>query len=114
MTVLVQPLVDTQISKLISLVCGPTLTDREAEVFDHCQTLGVVYTGFVDGEFVCCWGLIPPSFLANEAYLWMWSPENPDEPMDTPDDPAFAEAVARLQTSDPSLDMSPSDGSRSP
>ena len=26
----------------------------------------------------------------------MWSPKNPDEPMDTPDDPAFAEAHASL------------------
>jgi serine/threonine protein kinase len=55
-----------------------------------------------------------PTAAAVEVALRMWAPDNPDEPMDTPDDPAFAEAVARLQVSDPSLDMGPSDGSRSP
>jgi serine/threonine protein kinase len=55
-----------------------------------------------------------PSAAAVEVALRMWAPENPDEPMDTPDDPAFAEAVARLQSSDPSLEMGSSDGSRSP
>jgi hypothetical protein len=51
------------------------ITKRQKDMFDYCQTLGEVYTGFVDGEFVCCWGLIPPSFLSNQAYLWMWGPE---------------------------------------
>jgi serine/threonine protein kinase len=57
-----------------------------------------------------------PTAAAVEVALRMWAPENPDEPMDTPDDPAFAEAVARLQqTSDPSLDMGSSvEAGRSP
>jgi hypothetical protein len=71
--VIVQPLIDTRISKLISSFVG---VDKSAlEMFDYCQTLGEVYTGFIDGEFVCCWGLIPPSFLSTQAYLWMWAPE---------------------------------------
>ncbi len=27
----------------------------------------------VEEEFVCCWGLIPPSFVSMQAYLWMWA-----------------------------------------
>lgn len=75
MTVNVQPLIGTTISSFIETFCGPSLTGREASIFDYCQSLGEVYTGFVDGEFMCCWGLIPPSFLSTQAYLWMWAPE---------------------------------------
>lgn len=57
----------------ISDLIGPLLTEREAEMLDYCQTLGEVYVGYVDGELVCCWGLIPPSFLSTQAYIWMWS-----------------------------------------
>ena len=63
------------VSRLIETMCGPWLTKREAEIFDYCQSLGEVFIGFIDGEFICCWGLIPPSFLSTQAYLWMWAPE---------------------------------------
>lgn len=72
MTVVVEPLVGRTISNLISLTCGPMLSVREADILDYCQRLGEVYAGFVDGELVCCWGLIPPSFVSTKAYLWMW------------------------------------------
>lgn len=75
MTVTVHPLIGTNISAFIEAFCGPSLSDRDASIFDYCQSLGEVYTGFVDGEFICCWGLIPPSFLSTQAYLWMWAPE---------------------------------------
>lgn len=75
MTVTVQPLVNKRISGVISLMLDGPLSQRESEVLDYCQTLGEVFTGYVDDEFVCCWGLIPPSFLSNQAYLWMWAPD---------------------------------------
>jgi len=74
MTVSVQPLIGTTISTLIDNFCGPALSTHDANIFDYCQSLGEVYTGFVDDEFICCWGLIPPSFLSTQAYLWMWAP----------------------------------------
>lgn len=46
---------------------------KQLALFDYFQTLGEVHTAFFNDEFVCCWGLIPPSFLSNEAYLWMWT-----------------------------------------
>jgi hypothetical protein len=73
MRVVVESMYGNTISSLLSVFCG--LDRRQLDMFDYCQTLGEVYTGFVDGEFVCCWGLIPPSFLSNQAYLWMWAPE---------------------------------------
>lgn len=30
-----------------------------------------VYLGLVDGEYACCWGLIPPSLMGDKAYLWL-------------------------------------------
>lgn len=74
MTVSVEPVLEP-ISKTISILCGPILATAMADAMDYCQTLGSVYSGFVDGQFVCCWGLIPPTFLSNQAYLWMWAPE---------------------------------------
>jgi|SRR6202035_5515009 len=73
MRVVVEPFYGNTISSVLSIFCG--LDKKALEMFDYCQTLGEVYTGYVDGEFVCCWGLIPPSFLSNQAYLWMWAPE---------------------------------------
>jgi hypothetical protein len=73
MRVIVSPLFDNPISSLIATFSG--MSRRQLDMFDYFQTLGEVSTGFVDGEFVCCWGLIPPSFLSTQAYLWMWGPE---------------------------------------
>ena len=63
----------TRLHDPISSLIGPLLTEREADMLDYCQTLGEVYVGYVDGDLVCCWGLIPPSFLSTQAYIWMWS-----------------------------------------
>lgn len=32
---------------------------------------GDIWTGYIDDRLVCWWGLIPPSLLSNQAYLWM-------------------------------------------
>lgn len=63
------------ISQLIQMMCGNVLSEKDCSLFDYCQTLGSVYVGTIDGNFVCCWGLIPPTFLSQQAYLWMWAPE---------------------------------------
>jgi hypothetical protein len=34
-----------------------------------------VWAGSVDDKLVCCWGLIPPSFLSDTAYLWLYTTE---------------------------------------
>lgn len=64
--------IHTPISALISTFYE--LPGRELDMLDYCQTLGEVWSGFIDGQFICCWGLIPPSFLSTQAYLWMWGP----------------------------------------
>lgn len=73
MRIIVEPHTTGKISSLISLFSGEN--PKLLYMLDYCQNLGEVYTGFIDGDFICCWGLIPPSFLSNQAYLWMWAPE---------------------------------------
>ncbi|SRR6266852_3901821 len=72
MTTIIKKL-DESLSEMIFQDCGPILSQRENEMLDYCQRLGEVYIGYVDGDLVCCWGLIPPSFLSNQAYIWMWA-----------------------------------------
>jgi len=66
-------LVPFPISDFIRQQSGNILSEREASMMDYCHKLGQVYAGFIDDKFVCCWGLIPGSFISNQAYLWMWS-----------------------------------------
>jgi len=63
----------TPISGFIEHHCGPILSGLDAGIMDYYQDLGEAYAGFVDDDFVCCWGLVPPTFLSDEAYLWMWT-----------------------------------------
>lgn len=61
---------------LISQMLGPNVLGRYAEMMDFCLKLsGEVWSGYVDGELICCWGLIPPSVFSTTAYLWMWNSE---------------------------------------
>lgn len=58
---------------LISQMLGPNILGRYADMMDFCLKLsGEVWSGYVDGELACCWGLIPPSVFSTTAYLWMW------------------------------------------
>jgi hypothetical protein len=74
MTTTIQILKDRRISSLISEKYGSIMSERDAEMMDYCQTMGEVWIGMVNDDLVACWGLIPPSFLADQAYLWMWVP----------------------------------------
>lgn len=74
MKVQIEPLVHNHISRLISLSAGLRLEAKEAGILEFCQQLSSeVWTGYVDGQLICCWGLIPPTLLSNQAYLWMHS-----------------------------------------
>lgn len=75
MTVSINSLaLDSRISQLISSSTGLKLDSKEAGVLEFCQGLSSeTWVGYVDGEFICCWGLIPPTLLSNQAYLWMHS-----------------------------------------
>lgn len=70
----IEPLLGSGISELISLARGSSLDPKESGILEFCQSLSVeVWTGYVEGKLICCWGLIPPTLLSNQAYLWMHS-----------------------------------------
>lgn len=74
MTVSIQPVIDAHISQLISTSTGLKLDPKEAGILEFCQSLSAeVWSGYVGEELICCWGLIPPTILSNQAYLWMHS-----------------------------------------
>lgn len=37
----------------------------------HLELSTMSWIGRANGEVVCIWGLIPPSYLSDEAYLWL-------------------------------------------
>lgn len=74
MTVTISSLEGTKISRLISSETGLRLDPKDAEVLEFCQSMSIMtWTGYVGDVLICCWGLIPPSMLSRQAYLWMHS-----------------------------------------
>lgn len=74
MTLSISPHSGQKISQLISSIDGSTIDPKSAGILDFCQSLSVsMWTAYTDEELICCWGLIPPSALSNQAYIWMHS-----------------------------------------
>lgn len=50
------------------------LPDLHVEIFMKCiQTTTQYWMGWVDGEVVCVYGVIPPSLASDTAYLWLYT-----------------------------------------
>lgn len=61
-------------SQLISSAIEFNLDPKETGMLDFCQSLSTeVWSGYVGNKLICRWGLIPPTLLSNQAYLWMHS-----------------------------------------
>lgn len=74
MTVSIQPLIATSLSTLISFAGTAKLDPKQIEMIEWCQQMsGEMWTGWIDDELVCAWGLIPPTLISRQAYLWMHS-----------------------------------------
>lgn len=60
---------DFDISKL-------NLSREEEAIMNKCIVMSTqVWTGLVDGEIACVWGVAPPTFLSTQAYLWLYTTE---------------------------------------
>lgn len=60
--------------ELILSARGRILTDIESKTLDACLSLAThLWVGRIGEDIVCAWGLVPPSLLADEAYLWLYS-----------------------------------------
>ena len=61
---------DVSLSKLI--LKSDALTKKEANILNHWQKISL--SSFMvenDGALLCVWGVIPPSLLSTEVYLWL-------------------------------------------
>lgn len=74
MSVNIYPALGTPLSSLLSLTNGGSLDDKQLELIQWCQMMsGEMWTAWIGGDLVAIWGLIPPSLLSSQAYLWMHS-----------------------------------------
>ncbi len=52
------------------------LGKSEAEAMTFCVRISAeLWHGTIDGQTACVWGLIPPSLLSTQAYLWLHTTE---------------------------------------
>jgi hypothetical protein len=50
------------------------LTNIEKRAMDYCLLMSaMMWAGLIDGKLACLWGLIPPTLLSNQAYLWLYT-----------------------------------------
>lgn len=61
---------------LIREAAYSNMTQSEQATMESCLKLTkYLWGGSVDGEIACIWGLIPPSLLSYQAYLWLYTNE---------------------------------------
>jgi len=63
-----------ELQLLISTIGTDKLPDNERTVFETVLlSSSDVWTGWIDGNFACVWGLCPPTILSDRAYLWLYT-----------------------------------------
>lgn len=76
MSASIQALGKSKVKELIYIHGRDTLAEDDMSAINKCLELTThLWAGMVDGEFVCTWGLIPPTLLSTEAYLWLYCTE---------------------------------------
>lgn len=59
---------------------GISLDPSEVSTMDKCLKMSsTVFVGKIHDDVVCSWGLIPPTVLSNQAYLWMYTTSQLEE-----------------------------------
>lgn len=55
------------------ICASSTLSPIEEMTMSTCLLMSNdIWIGCVDGELACVWGLIPPTLLSTQAYLWLY------------------------------------------
>lgn len=56
------------------LVRGIELDENGEKTMDFCLLMStVIWAGFIDGRLACIWGVIPPTLMSSQAYLWLYT-----------------------------------------
>ena len=66
--------------QLIFEAKGGILTDEESKTLEQYLTFSAkLCIGSIDGKLCCAWGLIPPTLISQQAYLWLFTTEAVEE-----------------------------------
>lgn len=69
-----------QTRQLIFEAKGGILSARESKALEEYLAFSAkLYIGAIHGKLCCAWGLIPPTLISDQAYLWLFSTEAVDE-----------------------------------
>ena len=64
----------------VGLLSGLALSSDNEKTLRTCLRLSSLsWVGLVDGRLACVWGLVPPSLLSNQAYIWLNTTEVAEE-----------------------------------
>lgn len=56
------------------LMKGISLSETDEKGMEFCYLMSIsIWVGLIDDELACIWGLVPPSFMSNQAYLWLYT-----------------------------------------
>jgi hypothetical protein len=56
------------------LVKGIELDEIGQRTMEFCLLMStVIWAGFIDKKLACIWGVIPPTLMSNQAYLWLYT-----------------------------------------
>jgi hypothetical protein len=71
MTGVVHPVHRNSLKKLIRQA-EVHMSSEDLRKLEVCLNMSdIIYAGIIDGEYACCWGLVPPSMMSDKAYLWL-------------------------------------------
>lgn len=80
MSVCINHISPTALRELISQKIAPTVDADGLIKFQRVMAFTtMVWGGSADGELKCIWGLVPPTLLSDEAYLWLHIIESIEE-----------------------------------
>ena len=76
MTVEIARISKTDQAWLASLNSQVNLTDDDEATLRQCLRISAVsWIGSVDGKAACVWGLVPPTLMSDQAYVWLFTSE---------------------------------------
>jgi hypothetical protein len=76
MPAVVEPLSREALWGLISKDYWGTLSEAEMKSLSTCLNATTeIWMGTIDEDFVCVFGIAPPTLCSNVAYLWCWATE---------------------------------------
>ena len=56
------------------LIRDIVLDENGGKAMDFCLLMStVIWAGFIDKGLACIWGVIPPTLMSSQAYLWLYT-----------------------------------------